>query len=81
MRLDTLGEAYAKETLTAVIVGTCAHAPAKKNKAVLMEKSVSLLVDVEAKLKAGKGAGYVRWAKVFNAKQLARMDCLQKNRQ
>lgn len=72
VRLDTLGEAYTKETLTAVIAGTCAHVPAKKHKAVQTEKPVSLLVDVEAKLQAGKGAGYARWAKVFNAKQLAK---------
>ena len=72
VRLDTLGEAYTKETLTAVIAGTRAHAPAKKNKVVLPEKPVSLLVDIETKLQAGKGAGYARWAKVFNAKQLAK---------
>ena len=72
VRLDTLGEAYTKETLTAVIAGTRAHAPAKKHKDVRTEKPVSLLVDIEAKLQAGKGAGYVRWAKVFNAKQLAK---------
>ena len=29
------------------------------------------LVDIQAKLQAGKGAGYVRWAKVFNLKQMA----------
>ena len=26
---------------------------------------------VKAKLQAGKGAGYARWAKVFNLKQMA----------
>ena len=30
-----------------------------------------LLVDIQAKLQAGKGAGYARWAKVFNLKQMA----------
>lgn len=55
-----------------MIAGTRAHAPAKKNKVVLPEKPVSLLVDTETKLRAGKGAGYARWAKVFNAKQLAK---------
>lgn len=30
-----------------------------------------LLVDIQAKLHAGNGAGYVRWAKVFNLKQMA----------
>ena len=32
---------------------------------------VNLLVDIQDKLRAGKGAGYARWAKVFNLKQLA----------
>lgn len=30
-----------------------------------------LLVDIQEKLQAGKGAGYARWAKVFNLKQMA----------
>lgn len=33
--------------------------------------TVNLLVDIQAKLQAGKGAGYERWAKVFNLKQMA----------
>ena len=28
-------------------------------------------MDIQAKLQAGKGAGYARWAKVFNLKQMA----------
>ncbi len=32
---------------------------------------VNLLVDIQAKLQAGKGIGYERWAKVFNLKQMA----------
>ena len=32
---------------------------------------VNLLVDIQAKLQAGKGAGYARWASVFNLKQMA----------
>ena len=32
---------------------------------------VNLLVDIQEKLQAGKGAGYARWAKVFNLKQMA----------
>ena len=32
---------------------------------------VNLLVDIQAKLQAGKGKGYERWAKVFNLKQMA----------
>ena len=32
---------------------------------------ISLAVDIQAKLAAGKGPGYERWAKVFNIKQMA----------
>jgi chaperonin cofactor prefoldin len=32
---------------------------------------VNLLVDIQRKLQAGKGAGNERWAKVFNLKQMA----------
>lgn len=33
---------------------------------------INLLVDFQAKLQDGKGAGYARWAKVFNLKQMAK---------
>ena len=33
---------------------------------------VSRLIDIQAKVAAGKGAGYERWAKVFNLKQLSK---------
>ena len=35
------------------------------------KKSENLLVDIQAKLRAGKGAGYARWATLFNLKQMA----------
>ena len=42
---------------------------------------VNLLVDIQAKLQAGKGAGYARWAKVFNLKQMAQtMNYLSENK-
>ena len=33
---------------------------------------MSLLIDIQQKLAAGKSAGYERWAKVFNLKQMAK---------
>ena len=47
-----------------------AHAPQEIHRAAGAPK-VNLLVDIQAKLQAGKGAGYARWAKVFNLKQMA----------
>ena len=33
---------------------------------------VSRLIDIQSKLASGKGAGYERWVKVFNLKQLSK---------
>lgn len=48
----------------------CPPLRAKKN-AGRSERKISLAVDIQAKLAAGKGPGYERWAKVFNIKQMA----------
>ena len=45
--------------------------PRKKMRPDKQPQRVNLLVDVQAKLQAGKGPGYERWAKVFNLKQMA----------
>ena len=69
-RLDSLGEDYSEAALRAIIAGEKEHHPREK-KTVQPMRQVNLLVDIQAKLKAGKGAGYERWAKVFNLKQMA----------
>ena len=69
-RMDSLGEGYGLEDLRAVLSGKKAHTLRKKVVAQA-EPKVNLLVDIQAKLQAGKGAGYARWAKVFNLKQMA----------
>ncbi|EKC51835.1 Relaxase/mobilization nuclease domain protein [human gut metagenome] len=54
--------------------------PAKENVTQAEPPKVNLLVDIQAKLQAGKGAGYTRWAKVFNLKQMAQtMNYLSEN--
>jgi len=70
-RLNSLGEAYAEDALRAVLSGKRIHTPSRKIPAVQAAKSVNLLIDIQAKLQAGKGAGYTNWAKVFNLKQIA----------
>ena len=50
------------------------EAPKRRGKSYnkwLAEQRPSLLIDIQAKLAEGKGAGYERWAKVFNLKQMA----------
>ena len=70
-RLDSLGNGYALEDLLAVLAGQKEHTPRQKPVKQADPPKVNLLVDIQAKLQAGKGAGYVRWAKVFNLKQMA----------
>ena len=70
-RLESLGEGYTLEDLLAVLAGHKEHTPRQKSVKQADPPKVSLLVDIQAKLQAGKGAGYVRWAKVFNLKQMA----------
>ena len=70
-RLDSLGEGYSLEDLLAVLSGQKEHMPRKKTMLQADPPKVNLLVDIQAKLQAGKGAGYARWAKVFNLKQMA----------
>ncbi len=66
IRLRSLGEGYSEVELRAVIGGSSTRTP-RGNRG-----RVSLLIDIEAKLAAGKGGGYERWAKVFNVKQMAK---------
>ena len=70
-RLDSLGDGYTLEDLLAVLAGQKEHTPRQKPVKQADPSKVNLLVDIQAKLQAGKGAGYVRWAKVFNLKQMA----------
>lgn len=70
IRLRSLGSGYSEEEIRAVIGGKKSLSNRKRG----TEKSqspVNLLVDIQAKLQAGKGAGYERWAKIFNIKQMA----------
>lgn len=70
IRLRSLGEGYSESELREVIEGKKLHMPSK-TAASKPNKQVNLLVDIQAKLQAGKGHGYERWAKTFNLKQMA----------
>ena len=71
VRFDRLGDGYTPDDLLAVLSGQKEHTPRKQPTPQTAPPKVNLLVDIQAKLQAGKGAGYVRWAKVFNLKQMA----------
>ena len=79
-RFRSLGKGYSVEELCEVIAGNVVHKSkfAEKNRTnarsaqVHQKAELSFLIDVRAKMQAGKGAGYARWAKVFNLKQMAK---------
>lgn len=59
-----LGEEYTEAALQERAGKTCARTETKtKRKAAV--RNVNLLVDIQAKMQAGKGKSYERWAKVF----------------
>ena len=80
-RLRALKDGYTEAEIRAVLVGEKAHIPKKRPMVKHEPECVNLLVDIQAKLQAGKGAGYEHWAKVFNLKQMAQtMNYLTENR-
>jgi hypothetical protein len=84
IRVKSIGEDYTEQALRERCVGkrtapkrddsetraeckaaTYATSPNKTN-------APDLLIDIQAKIREGKGAGYEQWAKIFNVKQAAR---------
>ena len=73
VRLDTrsMGREYDLVELSAVLAGEKKHSSGTGNIRRTDLSKVNLLVDMQAKLRAGKSAGYMRWASTFNLKQMA----------
>lgn len=71
-RARTLGGTYTEAALREKIAGTHCRSKAGKRLRRVAGKKVNLLIDIQAKMQAGKGVGYERWAKVFNLKEAAR---------
>ena len=68
-----LGDDFSKEKILAVLAENAEHQKtAALRRTDPSPDKISRLIDIQAKLAAGKGAGYERWAKVFNLKQLAK---------
>jgi len=71
IRMKSIGEGYSEEEIRAVLDGKRTHIPKKKRNPIKPQKT-SLLIDIQAKLDAGKGQGYANWAANFNLKQMAK---------
>lgn len=72
-RLDTLKGDYTEEAIRERIAGRrIVSAPVGKMVQPRAAERPGLLIDIEAKLREGKGAGYVRFAKIHNLKQMAK---------
>ena len=71
IRMSTLGEEYCEDAIRAIIKGQRTHSP-KKRRAVWDANRAQSIIDIQAKLAAGKGEGYRRWATVENLKRMAK---------
>ena len=70
-RLRSLGDGYSEQEIRSILEGQQPLLPSRSKVARRQPQRVNLLVNIQAKLQAGKGPGYERWAKVFNLKQMA----------
>ena len=71
-RTKTLGKEYAEDVLQARISGTYVPAIGAKKPKQTEDRRVAFIIDIQQKLAEGKGAGYEKWAKVFNLKESAK---------
>lgn len=70
-RCNSLKGNYTEQAIRERIEGVRVVAPRVQIKKPTMP-TVGMLIDIDAAIRAGKGPGYERWAKVFNLKQLSR---------
>ena len=70
LRASTLGDGYNPEDIRAVIAGK-RSGPQIHGAAAPAPRRVNLIVDIQERLRSGKGPAYERWAKVYNLKQMA----------
>lgn len=72
LREKSLGADYTEEAIKERIAGKRVVSSSRsKTSRQTPDRKVNLLIDIQAKLQAGKGRGYEQWAKVFNLKQMA----------
>ncbi|MCL2222514.1 MAG: relaxase/mobilization nuclease domain-containing protein [Oscillospiraceae bacterium] len=68
-RLNSLNGNYTEEAIRSTLGMTKTISGSSGS---IVKSRVSLLIDIQAKIHEGKGAGYEQWAKIFNLKQAAK---------
>ncbi|MDE7245587.1 MAG: relaxase/mobilization nuclease domain-containing protein, partial [Oscillospiraceae bacterium] len=71
-RSKRLGDSYTKQALQERLVLRRGCPETVKTPSQRTGQKVNMLIDIQAKLAAGKGAGYEHWAKTFNLKEAAK---------
>ena len=66
-----LGGGYGRGDIQAVIDGKAPTRQPKQARPGAAPQRVNLLIDIQEKMRQGKGPAYERWAKVYNLKQMA----------
>ena len=67
IRAKKLGDNYDKEIVLATLTANAEHKPKAQSK----QDAIRKLIDIQAKLKQGKGIGYKRWLTKHNLKVMA----------
>jgi len=76
LRSSTLGDGYDLEDILAIIEGRYSLPRSR----ITTPHKVNLIIDIQEKMRDGKGSGYAKWATVFNLKQMAAaLQYLQEN--
>ena len=76
LRASTLGDGYDPEDIKAVIAGE-RPIPEQPVSVSAAPRRVNLIVDIQERLRSGKGAAYARWAKVKQSRfSASRASCL-----
>lgn len=70
IRLRSLGEGYTENDIRDRIAGKAIHTSSRSSQ-VHEKPRFNLLIDIQQRMQHGKGAGYERWAKVYNLKQMS----------
>lgn len=71
-RSNRLGDNYTRKALRERFAVRSGQSTSAKTAVRRTGRKVNMLIDIQAKLAAGKGVGYERWAKLFNLKEAAK---------